>query len=139
MKASMEAEKNAKDEELKVQTVIHSDKRRVYSAADTAAKPNIGFLSQTSVTSSVPIGTPVISGIEDLGNLVYQPSLIITKYTVKRGDTLSLIAKFFFGFTTQLYCKLIQESNKDSIKDVNQIYPGQVLKIPVLPEELKKK
>ena len=60
-------------------------------------------------------------------------------YTVKKGDTLSGIAKKFYGAATQPYWKLIQEANKDIIKDANLIYPDQVFKIPELPEELKKK
>jgi nucleoid-associated protein YgaU len=67
-----------------------------------------------------------------------QPSSVAT-YTVKKGDTLSAIAKQFYGVTGPKYWNLIQAANKDIIKDVNVIYPGQVFKIPVLPEELKKK
>ncbi len=64
---------------------------------------------------------------------------IIAQYTVKKGDTISQIAKSYYGFSSKPCWKLIQEANKDIIKDVNLIKPGQVIKIPVLPEELKKK
>jgi nucleoid-associated protein YgaU len=67
-----------------------------------------------------------------------QPSAVAT-YTVKKGDTLGAIAKQFYGVTGPKYWNLIQAANKDIIKDVNVISPGQVFKIPALPEELKKK
>lgn len=60
-------------------------------------------------------------------------------YTVKKGDTLSGIAKEFYGAATQPYWKLIQDANKDLIKDANLIQPGQVFKIPALPEDMRKK
>ncbi|MDD3521045.1 MAG: LysM peptidoglycan-binding domain-containing protein [Actinomycetota bacterium] len=60
-------------------------------------------------------------------------------YTVKKGDTLSGIAKEFYGAATQPYWKLIQDANQDIIKDANLIKPGQVFKIPELPEDMKKK
>ncbi len=60
-------------------------------------------------------------------------------YTVKKGDTLSGIAKKYYGMATEPYWKLIQNANQDLIKDPNKIYPDQVFKIPVLPEEMKKK
>jgi nucleoid-associated protein YgaU len=49
-------------------------------------------------------------------------------YTVKAGDTLSLIAKALTGDLNNW--KAIYEANKDTIKDPNVIRPGQVLRIP---------
>lgn len=51
-------------------------------------------------------------------------------YTVKSGDSLSLIAKHFYG--DALKYPLLFEANKPMLKDVNLIYPGQVLRIPSL-------
>ena len=62
----------------------------------------------------------------------------IAEYTVKKGDTLSAIAKEYYGSGAKPYYELIQKANPDLIKDVNLIYPDQVFKIPVLPPELKK-
>lgn len=47
-------------------------------------------------------------------------------YEVKSGDNLSKIAAKFGGITW----KDIFEANKDTIKDPDKIFPGQVLKIP---------
>jgi nucleoid-associated protein YgaU len=49
-------------------------------------------------------------------------------YTVVKGDSLSKIAKQLYGDAQQW--QQIYEANKDVIKNPDQIYPGQVLKIP---------
>lgn len=49
-------------------------------------------------------------------------------YTVKAGDSLSQIAKEYYGSYAEW--KLIYEANKADIKDPNLIYIGQVLVIP---------
>ena len=49
-------------------------------------------------------------------------------YTVVKGDSLSKIAKQFYGNASQW--KKIYEANKDNIKNPDLIYPGQTFKIP---------
>jgi nucleoid-associated protein YgaU len=49
-------------------------------------------------------------------------------YTVVKGDSLSKIAKRFYGNAGQW--KKIYEANKDMIKNPDLIYPGQTFKIP---------
>jgi nucleoid-associated protein YgaU len=49
-------------------------------------------------------------------------------YTVAKGDSLSKIAKEVYGSANQW--KKIYEANKDTIKNPDLIYPGQVIKIP---------
>ena len=51
-------------------------------------------------------------------------------YTVKRGDSLSKIAKSFYG--NAMKYPVIFEANREVIKDPDLIYPGQVLRIPKL-------
>jgi len=51
-------------------------------------------------------------------------------YTVKKGDSLSKISKEVYGDAMKY--KSIFEANKPMLKDVNLIYPGQVLRIPEL-------
>ena len=63
---------------------------------------------------------------------------IIAEHTVVKGDTLSGIAKKYYGSGSKPYWELIQKANSDLIKDANLIYPGQVFKIPVLPAGMKK-
>ncbi|MGV8050204.1 MAG: LysM peptidoglycan-binding domain-containing protein [Anaerolineaceae bacterium] len=63
---------------------------------------------------------------------------IIAEHTVTSDDTLSHIALQYYGHATPAYYKLIYEFNKDIIgNNMNVIKPGQVLRIPVLPDELK--
>lgn len=62
----------------------------------------------------------------------------IDNYTVQANDTLSHIAMRFYGKATPAHYTLIYEHNKDVIGgNMNLIKPGQVLRIPALPEELK--
>jgi len=49
-------------------------------------------------------------------------------YTVVKGDTLSRIAKQFYGDANKW--RKIFEANGDVIKNPDLIHPGQVLKIP---------
>ena len=49
-------------------------------------------------------------------------------YTVVKGDSLSKIAKQFYGNASQW--KRIYEANKDVIKNPDLIYPGQTFTIP---------
>jgi len=49
-------------------------------------------------------------------------------YTVVAGDSLSKIAKKFYGNAGQY--DVIFEANKPMLKDPDKIYPGQVLRIP---------
>jgi len=48
--------------------------------------------------------------------------------TVQKGDTLSAISKRVYGDANK-YQKIF-DANKPMLKDVNKIYPGQVLRIP---------
>ncbi|MHB8912949.1 MAG: LysM peptidoglycan-binding domain-containing protein [Lysobacter sp.] len=53
-------------------------------------------------------------------------------YTVEKGDTLSHIAKQFYGRANQW--QAIFDANRDQLDDADKIFPGQVLKIPALDE-----
>ncbi len=73
-----------------------------------------------------------IDGVESVDNRI---SVVIPEptektYTVKSGDTLSKIAKQYYG--DPMKYKQIFEANQPLLKDPNLIYPGQVLKIPDL-------
>ena len=51
-------------------------------------------------------------------------------YEVKSGDSLSKIAKKYYG--NAMKYPVIFEANKPMLKDPNLIYPGQMLRIPKL-------
>ncbi len=50
-------------------------------------------------------------------------------YTVRPGDTLSKIAKVYYGDSTA-YGR-IYEANRDQVSNVNRIFPGIKLRIPI--------
>jgi len=89
-------------------------KAAVTSTAPAAPKPADFSNVQSKVTStaaSVPVATQT--------------------YTVAKGDTLSKIAKQFYGSANRW--KLIHEANLAQIKNPDLIKPGQVLVIPPKP------
>ena len=49
-------------------------------------------------------------------------------YTVVKGDTLSHIAKHFYGKASHWHA--IYDANRDQLDEPDKIFPGQVLKIP---------
>lgn len=49
-------------------------------------------------------------------------------YTIKKGDSLSKIAKAYYG--NAMKYPVIFEANREVIKDPDLIYPGQVVRIP---------
>src|SRR5262245_19210362 len=61
---------------------------------------------------------------------VARPEPEATYYEVKPGDTLSKIAKQHYGDANQ-YPRIF-EANQPMLKDPDEIYPGQKLRIPAL-------
>jgi len=53
---------------------------------------------------------------------------IYTQHTVKSGDSLSKIAKHYYGNANQYTA--IFDANTDQLKNPDMIHPGQILKIP---------
>ena len=127
--------------EKELQEVIAKNERKEFFVKQQAEKESQDvkaenarkefFAKQQAEKDGVKAATGAVSGASS--------GSVIAEYTVKEGDTLSQIAKNFYGVTGPEYWNLIQAANKDLIKDVNMIDPGQVFKIPALPEELKKK
>ncbi|MBD9677494.1 peptidoglycan-binding protein LysM [Pseudomonas sp. PDM18] len=68
-----------------------------------------------------------VSGVED-HITVAAPAPEARFVTVKKGDTLSAIAKAEYG-NANLYNKIF-EANKPLLSHPDKIYPGQVLRIP---------
>ncbi|RMG82882.1 MAG: peptidoglycan-binding protein LysM [Bacteroidetes bacterium] len=68
-----------------------------------------------------------IATVEDNIVIVAPPAQF---HEVKKGDTLSKIAKQYYG--DPMKYPVIFEANKPLLKDPDRIYPGQVLRIPPL-------
>lgn len=70
----------------------------------------------------------VESGMSSTAPLAEPTPPVEQTYTVVSGDSLSKIAKHFYGEANKW--RRIFEANRDIIKDPDLIHPGQVLKIP---------
>lgn len=71
--------------------------------------------------------TPGIGEVESHIDIEDEPAQA-NFYTVKSGDTLSKIAKEFYGDAMKY--PTIFEANKPMLSDPDKIYPGQTLRIP---------
>jgi nucleoid-associated protein YgaU len=98
------------------------------SAAPRRA-PDFGNV-KAGAKSTAPRRKPDFSNVE-AGVRSTAPTVAARTYTVKRGDSLSKIAKAVYANANKW--KLIYEANRDQIADADLIHPGQVLKIPELP------
>jgi len=70
-----------------------------------------------------------VAGVDDRMSVVV-PEPEATFYEVKRGDSLSKIAKQFYG--DPMKYKLIFEANQPMLSNPDVIFPGQTLRIPNL-------
>ena len=86
-----------------------------------------GSVTSTEQTSEKPDFSNVQSTVTSTEEIVGGSDSART-YTVLKGDTLSRIAKHFYGKASNW--KPIFEANRDQLKDPDKIFPGQVLKIP---------
>ncbi len=69
----------------------------------------------------------------------YESSLILDgakTHTVQAGDTLSLIAKRYYGSGKGYYFPVIMLASSDVVLDPDLIAPGMVLKVPDLDKNL---
>lgn len=81
------------------------------TAPPAPAKPDF-----SNVHSGVASSAPMLAGTT------------LQTYTVAKGDSLSKIAKKFYGNASQW--KVIFEANGDQLSNPDLIKPGQILKIP---------
>ncbi len=85
-----------------------------------------GVASTAPAATSKPDFSSVRSGVASTAPLVADTTL--QTYTVAKGDTLSKIAKTFYGNANKW--RVIFEANSDQISNPDLIKIGQVLKIP---------
>ena len=100
---------------------FYGDTVTVYGAVDTQADKEKVILALGNVAG--------VASVDDR-MLVDKPTAEAVFYEVKRGDSLSKIAKTHYG--NAMKYPIIFEANKPMLKDPNKIYPGQVLRIPQL-------
>jgi nucleoid-associated protein YgaU len=91
-------------------------------------KPDFSNVQSGSSTSAAPKPAAAdFSNVQSGSSTQPAPSTEQT-YTVAGGDTLSKIAKKFYGNANAW--NTIFQANRDQIKNPDMIHPGQVLKIP---------
>jgi nucleoid-associated protein YgaU len=88
--------------------------------SDEKPKPNFGNVQSGGSSTAPPAPAKAPAGDAPAGSP--------RTYTVVGGDSLSKIAKKFYGDANQW--KKIFEANRDTVKNPDLIHPGQVLKIP---------
>ena len=69
-----------------------------------------------------------VEAVDTSGVTAPAQTITVEFYTIQKGDTLSGIAKKFYGKASD-YPKIF-EANREVIKDPDLIYPGQVIRIP---------
>ena len=91
-----------------------------------------GEVDQQSDSEKIVLALGNVEGVDTVDNdmTVAVPAPEAQYYTVVSGDSLSKIAKHFYGDFA--HYPVIFEANKPMLKDVDLIYPGQVLRIPAL-------
>ncbi len=98
---------------------VDDDKVTVYGETSSQADKEKTVLALGNVEG--------IATVDDRISLVAPPA---TFYEVQSGDSLSKIAKEHYG--DPMKYMTIFEANQPMLKDPNEIYPGQVLRIPPL-------
>ncbi len=96
------------------------DFSNVQGTASTAPAPKPDFSNVVGTASSVSAATASTAA-----------AAAPVTYTVVAGDSLSKIAKHFYGDANQW--QRIFHANGDKIKNPDVIHPGQVLTIPAAP------
>ena len=99
------------------------EKNQIWNALKTVPDWEKDVVADIKVKAGAPQSTPGFAGPQH-----GTPSSSPTTYTVQSGDTLSAIAKRFYGNANE-YMDIFN-ANRDQLSDPDMIKPGQVLKIP---------
>lgn len=91
-----------------------------------------GEVDQQADSEKIILALGNIDGVETVNNqmTVAVPAPEARYHTVVQGDWLSKIAKTYYDDATKY--NVIFEANKPMLQDPDEIYPGQVLRIPNL-------
>lgn len=104
------------------QVTVHGDVVTITGTADSAEEKEKAVLVLGNVKG--------VASVDDQIQVAPQaaPQPASQFYTVQSGDNLSKIAKQFYGDANRY--SAIFEANRPMLKDPDEIYPGQVLRIP---------
>ena len=89
-----------------------------------------GEVATQADAEKIALAVGNVEGVAVVDNrmTVGEPSEEAKYHTVEKGDSLSKIAKQYYGDMTKY--PQIFEANKPMLSDPDKIYPGQVLRIP---------
>jgi len=113
--------------ELKVENlniVVDDDKATITGTAASQSEKEKVILAVGNVAGIASVDDWMTVAVAE--EAAPEPEAVF--YTVEKGDTLSKIAKEHYGNANKY--PTIFEANKPMLKDVDKIYPGQVLRIP---------
>jgi nucleoid-associated protein YgaU len=116
----MEGAADEREGKLHFHGIVHSEdeKNQIWNALKSVPDWQKEVVADIKVRADAVHATQPISA----------PGGAANTYTVQAGDTLSGIAKKFYGHANE-YMEIFN-ANKDQLSDPDMITPGQVLKIP---------
>jgi len=112
---------------------VTGDKASISGVADSLMTKEKVILAAGNIKGIAEIEDLMTIGDSDSGEAVQGEVKVVGGskfYTVKKGDSLSKISKAMYG--NPMKYNSIFEANKPMLKNVDLIYPGQVLRIPEL-------
>lgn len=123
--AASEAIKNY----LRTQNLPADDLTIMYNGSDQTVKV-AGTVADQATKEKIVLCCGNVEGVAGVDDQLQtsQPGDESRYYTVVKGDTLSKIAKEFYGDANAY--RQIFEANRPMLKDPDKIYPGQNLRIP---------
>jgi nucleoid-associated protein YgaU len=91
-----------------------------------------GEVAKQEDAEKIALAVGNVEGVKVVDNQlnVAEPAAEAQYHEVKKGESLSLIAKQYYG--NAMKYPVIFEANKPMLTDVDLIYPGQLLRIPAL-------
>lgn len=91
-----------------------------------------GEVEKQEDSEKIVLAVGNVEGVDTVDNqmTVIEPTPEARFHTVEKGDWLSKIAKEYYGDAMKY--NVIFEANKPMLQDPDEIYPGQVLRIPNL-------
>ncbi len=131
--ASVSAEELKSQREDALRSVIKSLNLPIDSLSVEVDDDKVTVFGETSSQADKEKAVLALGNIEGVATVDDRISLVAppaTFYEVKSGDSLSKIAKEHYGDPMKYMA--IFEANQPMLKDPNEIYPGQVLRIPPL-------
>lgn len=89
-----------------------------------------GEVAKQEDSEKIALAVGNVEGVKSVDNQlsVAEPAEEAQFHEVKKGDTLSAIAKHFYGDAMKY--PVIFEANKPMLSHPDKIYPGQILRIP---------